>query len=434
MRAWTRRTFFRGMGAAAITLPFIRLLEADSAKAQQVRTKRLVIFATPNGTVMDQFWPGSDCAFGEILRPLETMRPKLLVLRGIDMKSAYKTPVPKDHLPDFSNLLTAMQPAGQDYGQMSMTGISVDQAIADAIGEQTKFKVLNLGVQTTDPSYPMLSSGPGGMFLPENNPRRSFDRLFADISTEPTALDRVRAERRSILDLVSQEVSVVRCELGSEDRPRLDAHLDSIRELERSLEFAPASACTPPTLGPDVDFQANENFPTVGQMQMDVVAATLACDLSRVITLQWSSGASKTHHTWVGVDFTHHGVSHGSEGVTADEGTRRGWLISIENWYAQRFMELVQKLDAIPDVEGTLLDNTALVWMHEQSHGGSHSRNDMPYVLAGSCAGFFGTGRCLELGGRPHNNLLISLANAMDVPITEFGDDNSSGPIEELRG
>jgi hypothetical protein len=433
MRACTRRTFFRGMGAAAIALPFIRLLATESAKAQQVTTKRLVIFATPNGTVMDQFWPASDCSFGSILRPLEPFRQKLLVMRGIDMKSAYKTPVPKDHLPDFSNLLTAMQPAGQDYGQMSMTGISIDQEIANAIGDRTKFRVLNLGVQTTEPSYPMLSTGPGAMFLPESSPRRSFDRLFADISAEPSELDRVRAERRSILDLVGQEVSVIRCELGSEDRPRLDAHLESIRELERSLSFNASVACTPPVLEADLDVQANQNFPAVGKMQMDIVAAALACDRTRVITLQWSSGASKTHHTWVGVDFTHHGVSHGSEGVSADENTRRGWLISIENWYAQQFLYLLQKLDAISDGGGTLLDSTAVVWMHEQSNGGSHSRNDMPYVLAGSCGGYFGTGRCLHLGGKPHNNLLISLANAMDVPLTSFGDGNSSGPLEELR-
>jgi len=135
---------------------------------------------------------------------------------------------------------------------------------------------------------------------------------------------------------------------------------------------------------------------------------------------------------WVGVDFTHHGVSHGSEGVTADENTRRGWLISIENWYAQQFKYLLDKLDAVPEGDGTMLDNTACVWIHEQSNGGNHNRNDMPFVLAGSCGGYFATGHCLDLQGRPHNDLLVTLARAMGVELDRFGDDNYTGPISEL--
>jgi hypothetical protein len=72
------------------------------------------------------------------------------------------------------------------------------------------------------------------------------------------------------------------------------------------------------------------------------------------------------------------------------------------------------------------------VWIHEQSNGGSHDRNDMPFVLAGSCGGFFGTGRCIDFQGRPHNDLLVTLAHAMNVPLERFGDDNFTGPIDDL--
>lgn len=428
-----RRTLLKAAGLGAVALPFTRLLGRGTGKAQPAFPKRLVFFATPNGTVMDAYWPGSSCAFGPILEPLQDFQPKLIVMRGIDMKSAYREPVPKDHLPDFSNLLTGIQPMGQDYGQMSMSGISLDQTVANAIGDQTEFRVLNLGVNTDDSSYPLLATGPDAMFLPESNPYRAFDRLFAGATAEPTEVERVRAERRSILDLLGQEVSALRCDLGADDRPRLDQHLDSIRELERSLAFDGAQ-CSAPTLGGMLDVNDNDNFPAVGKMQMDILVAALRCDHTRVATLQWSNGASQTHHTWVGVDFTHHGVSHGSEGVTADENTRRGWLISIENWYAKQFLYLLQQLDAVPEGDGTMLDNTACVWIHEQSNGGSHNRNDMPFVLAGSCGGVFQTGRCLQLNGRPHNDLLVSLAHAMDVQLDRFGDDNYTGPIEELRG
>ena len=426
-----RRSFVRGLGAAAVALPFMRLLERG-AKAQAMFPKRIVFFATPNGTVMDSYWPSS-CAFGPILEPLAMYKDKMVVMRGLDMKSAYKTPVPKDHLPDFSNLLTGIQPAGQDYGQMSMSGLSLDQAIANAIGDQTRERVLNLGVATYESSYPLLAKGPGAMFLPESSPYKAYGRLFQDVTSMPSDIDRLRAERRSVLDLVGQEVTALRCALGSDDRPRLDQHLETVRELERGLAFTAGAECNAPMLGAELDVKANANFPVVGQKQMDVIVAALACDLTRVATLQWSNGASQTHHTWVGVDFTHHGVSHGSEGVTADENTRRGWLVKIETWYATQFKYLLDKLSAIPEGDGTMLDNTVCVWIHEQSNGGSHQRTDMPFVLAGSCGGFFGTGRCLDLKGRPHNDLLVSLAHAMDVQLDKFGDQNFTGPIEELR-
>jgi hypothetical protein len=167
---------------------------------------------------------------------------------------------------------------------------------------------------------------------------------------------------------------------------------------------------------------------------MDVVTAALACDLTRVVVLQWSGGGSNTVHSWAGVGSGHHDIAHNVGGVNADEATRRGWLIKIEHWFAQQYAYLLGKLAAIPDGGGSLLDASAVLWFHEQSHGGRHDRKDMPYVLAGSCGGFFRTGRFVRWNGAHHNNLLVSLANAMDVPITTFGDPEfCTGALPELR-
>jgi hypothetical protein len=153
-----------------------------------------------------------------------------------------------------------------------------------------------------------------------------------------------------------------------------------------------------------------------------------------VALLQWSGGGSAVVHSWADAPGSHHGISHGSEGVTASPEQRKQWLINIETWYASRFYDLCKGLDDIPDGNGTLLDSTAVLWIHEQSDGGSHLRKDMPYVLAGGCGGYFRTGRCVQFNGTPHNNLLLTLADAMGVPTPTFGDPEfSTGPLAELR-
>ena len=102
--------------------------------------------------------------------------------------------------------------------------------------------------------------------------------------------------------------------------------------------------------------------------------------------------SSSLQHRWLGINYNHHGISHGSEGVTASMAQRTEWLDQIELWHAQQFMYLVQKMDAINDGDGSLLDHSAVIWMHEQANGGTHGRKDHPYVLAGSCRGAFNLG------------------------------------------
>ena len=110
MKRITRRAMLGSVGLTTVALPFLRSLPTSAGPL--TFPKRLIVFATPNGTVMDNFWPGTSCAYGPILEPLATLKSKLLVLRGLDYKSAAKEPVPKDHFPDNYNMLIARQPSG----------------------------------------------------------------------------------------------------------------------------------------------------------------------------------------------------------------------------------------------------------------------------------------------------------------------------------
>jgi hypothetical protein len=161
------------------------------------------------------------------------------------------------------------------------------------------------------------------------------------------------------------------------------------------------------------------------------------------VPAQWSGGASDVRHTWIpGVpNLSHHGIAHDTPpGFTVKDQIEA--LVKIDSWYAEQVAYLCTKLDGTANGQGgTLLDDTAVLWTHEQSNGGNHSRRDMPYVLAGSCGGYFKTGQSLDFGGREaagksgpaHNGLLLSLAHAMGAPLATFGDpEYSKGPLGEL--
>jgi hypothetical protein len=425
----SRRFLLKSMsaGATLLALPFLRTLRA-AAGPTPAPPKRLFVLGTPNGTIMDQFWPSDGVTYPSILKSLEPYRAKLNILRGVDWKTAGKAPVPIDHLPDFFNMLIASQPVGT-YGTIKPTAISIDQHVAKAIGTATKFQSLQLGVIMY--SSPMTSSGDGGAMPPENNPFNAFDRAFSDLKPgDPAAAARLRAERKSVLDLVQAELADVRCELGAEERPKFDHHLDSIREVERGLEAKTAAeSCTAPALGSSFDPNDETILPQIMKSQFDIAVAALACDLTRLVTLQTAAGNAQ--HPWVGVNHGHHDIAHGNFPLTDQE--LHDWGAMIDAWYASQFAYIVGKLDAIPEGSGTMLDNTLCVWSHEQSNASSHQRTDHPYVLAGGCGGTLKTGRVIDCKGAAHNGLLITIANAMGVPTTSFGDpDFSSGPLSAL--
>lgn len=270
----------------------------------------------------------------------------------------------------------------------------------------------------------MSALGPNQPIAPQNNPAAAFDTLFSDLDLDPLGLAKLRAERRSVLDTVQAEVAAVEAQTSGADREKLQAHLKALQDLEGVIEGGAGGAlCAAPDLDP-VDAGSDDEVPDITTQQLRIAQMALACDLTRVMTLQVSESGSRLTHPWLGINNSHHGIGHGSEGVTASDAQRREWLIQIETWYAERFVEFLQLLDSI-DEGGpghSMLDHSLVVWAHEQQSGASHNRRDMPYVLAGGLHGTVETGRRVDAGGVPHNGLLIALANLMDVPTTEFGD------------
>ena len=424
---FSRRAFLAGFGASAAALPFVPM-PVDAATGEY--PKRIVFIGSANGTVMDQFWPSEGFTLGPILEPLAPLQDKLIVMRGVDKAAAGISPVPKDHWPDWMSLLTGRQGIIRDDQSCDMPGISIDQHIAAGLAAPTRFPSINLGVRVEGGSHRMSAQAAYEPITPQNDPAAAFDTVFEEVSLDPFGLQQLRARRQSVLDTVSEDLRAIECETTGAYREKFQAHLHAIESLEQSLSAGAAANCTLPTIDP-VNPDTDTEYPGIIDQQFKIMTHALSCDLTRVGTIMLSAG--RANHTWIGINGSHHGIAHGSEGVTADEATRRDWLIQIDRWYAERIFDFLTMLDGIDEGDGSLLDHTVVVWLHEQTNAGSHQRTDMPVVIAGGLHGTLETGRMIDAGGVPHNGMLISLAEAMGVPTPTFGDPGlSNGPLTSL--
>jgi hypothetical protein len=264
-----------------------------------------------------------------------------------------------------------------------------------------------------------------------------FDALFGaaaggDVAGDP-ALARLRAQRKSIFDASLDQLASMRAQLGVEDRIKLEAHANAIRSIEERLAGAVpattgAAACAAPELGTVLDLNDDNNMPALGQLQMDMAAAALACDQTRILTIQWSYAESEHLYPFLGLNRNHHDISHQWDDPGMD------MYSQIQTWYAEQLAYFLGKLDSYQEGDATLLDNTVVLWGTEIGESTQHALTQMPYMLAGGAGGRLNTGRLIDFGqGRTNNDMLLSIAHAMGSEDTTFGDpDFSTGPLTGL--
>jgi len=314
-------------------------------------------------------------------------------------------------------------------------GISVDQRLANVLGGETWLRSLQLGIQTRKAPVLTVGStlsyrGANQPVASEDDPHQVFARLFGADGAAGATLETLRAKRLSVLDTVKAEFDALSAAVGAEDALRLEAHADHVRDLELRLQnnLAPLDCQAPPKTG-----LTNPDDPTVyglvGSVQMDLLTTALACDLTRVATVQWSFAGSEHVFDELGAGGDgHHTLTHlvQSPEVLA---TR----VEIEAWYAARVYDLVTRLAFTPDGEGSLLDNTLVVWVNEMGDPTPHLYSPMPTVLIGDLQGHFQSGRLIDTAGASMNDLHLSVLHGMGVPDASFGlEGHSTGPIDAL--
>jgi hypothetical protein len=461
----SRRNFLRGFGGVAVGLPFLETFQTSSANAQSTDpARRFVVFFECNGVNMSRFFPATDfgpltaASFsGRCIEPLAPYAEKLLRPRGVHM-------VPRgfgrdggggdDHAKGMGHKLTA-QLLANDEDEYAM-GISVDQAIAQGINHADREALtLLVGRKSNGVLGHISYRGRGQPVTGENNPWLAYQDFVGLNTADLESRDRVLRRRQSVLDLVSAEMDDLRrAGLSRPDVDKLDMHYTAIRDLEQIAGNEGLIACNLDTavtqelqgLDPN-NIDRDSEFAKVGRLQMDVLALAIACDYTRVATLQWGSGAGGPIYRWDGMqhDYNHHKISHGSTTDSGGEGSLVGYekmLYDIDRWHATQFKYLLDRLSSYDEGTGTVLDHSAVMWANELSDGQEHNYMDLPFVLAGSCHDYFKTGQYIKVTKQqnmkndqdaPHNKLLTMFMNACGVPTNQFGAWGEPGEFEELR-
>jgi hypothetical protein len=433
------------MGAlgVALTSPIWRPATAFGKDAALPTSKRFIGLFSANGTIPSAFFPPgtqSDIplTLGPILTPLAAHKDQMLVLKGVHMTSANVPQPGGPHMKGPGAMLTggkllpgSFQGAGGPAGYADRQ--SVDHFIASRIGTTTAFPSLEYGVRT-------IGGGPLQVisYADANKPNAAIDdpwamftRMFANAGLSASDLAKLLAERKSVLDFLKDDIARLKGRVGSSDRARLDAHLGSIAGIEQQLTASTAS-CTQPVLPAKMDTHALANFPQISQLQMDLMLLAQICGMTRVTTLMWANADSWQFFPWIGVNEEHHGLSHSadSDTVATDK------LVKINTWHATQVNYVLDKLANTPEVGGgTMLDTTVVLWGNELGVGNNHTYQNIPWVLAGG-GGYFKTGRYLIYKDQPHNNLLVSICQAMGLSdVTTFGiPELCTGPLTGLTG
>jgi hypothetical protein len=410
----SRRTLLRGAGGVAIALPFLDAMAPRLARAAAA-PKRLFLMHNQNGVVPASWFPTGgekDFKLAPAMMPFEPLRQKLIILDGIDKQENRGDGTA--HARGMASTFT-----GNSSKDGFANGPSLDQPIATAIGAGTRVKYLLAGKVS---NYHVFHSGPRMINPPVDDPKANFDRLFSDFTPPASAggggggvnpdLAVVRARKKSILDHTLDEYKRVAGAVGPGDRRRLDVHAETIRQIERGLDAigSTPSGTSQGCKKPD-PATADGGYAEHGKANMDLLCLALACDITRVVAMQWTSHG--TAFSWLGITTLHHPLAHQTGNAGAD-----AQLTKILTWHAQQAADALTKLESYQEGDGTVLDNTLFLWGNEISTG-SHKFTRIPYLMAtGKLAQ---GGRYLKFNNLPHPTVLVSAANLMGLPITSFG-------------
>jgi hypothetical protein len=428
-RLVSRRAFLGAAGVAGSALALFPWLDAVAAPSPM----RLLLFFTPHGTVWDQWRPtGGETGFtfSPILEPLEPHRDRMVIVDGVELKVGTDYYIPHTYtMPllwtgspiDTSTSDFCREDHGQCFGWN--TGVSVDQFIATQLaGVPTPYSSIELGVGCggLHPATRMIYTGPAMPRSPLDAPDIAFSTLFGTVDPDELQAEKDARRRQSVLDRAVADFSSRRAQLSPEDQARLDAHADSIRDLELSL----TAVCEPPVEPTGVDSQ------TIIDHQSDLMAAALGCGLTRVASLQIRiADNDNTLYPWVGLDAGgHHTMSHDSGAPS------QATLASLYRWYSERFAYLLDRLAAMPDSDGrSVLDNTLVIWGSELGRAWDHDISNVPFVFAGA-TDLLRAGRYLSGSTIVHGRVLVSACHAMGLTDVEtYGSlDTGTGPLPGL--
>jgi len=429
--ALPRRTFIRGIGAT-VALPFLDAM-TPAMRAQTKGAPRFAAIYCGNGANMYDWTPpteGVGFEFSPSLKPLESFRDRTMVFTGLDnFPATDQGDVGGQHpraAPAFMSCVHPRQTEGADV----QAGTTIDQMIAGKICRDTKLPSLEVSVDRNDVvgacdhgyacAYmnSMSWKNPTTPLPSETNPRFVFERMFGVGATAEERLARAQ-EDRSILDGLTQEISNLRRRLGARDRTKLGEYFDAVRDVEQRI--LRAESTNSDFAVPEQPVGVPATFQEYVELMFDLQVLAFQADITRVSSLMMARENVNRSYPEIGLPEAHHSMSH-----HGNNPEKMKVFTKLNTYHVETFAYFLNKLKAIPDGDGNLLDNTAVLFGSGMSDGNTHNNYNVPVVVVGGQNLQFKGNRHVKYPkGTPLANLMLGVMDRFGVDETKFGDSTS---------
>jgi hypothetical protein len=427
----TRRTVLRALGAT-LGLPLLdAMIPARTALAQTAAktTPHVGFIYFPHGAVMNKWTPAGEGAIGElgdILKPLDKYKPMTTVFSNIDSQA----PIGPVHALSPGTWLSGVRPA---ISQEPHAGITIDQIAAQHIGQDTPLPSLEVATDVRggggfcDRDYGCSYAGTISFRSPttplpmETDPRKLFIRLFGQ---GDNAAERARLSKQygSLLDMLTGEVATLQRSLGPSDKRVLSDYLETVREIERRIQKTEARDLShidipdAPAGTPPFDQHINLMF--------DLVALAYQANMTRVFTFMMAAEVSGQTYNHIGVSDAFHPLSHHN-----NEPAKLERLVKVQAYHTQVFAKFLDKLAAMPDGDGTMLDHSLFLYGSNMSNSNAHNHYPLPTSWVGGWKTVKGNRHVVPPEKTPLSNVLLTFLDKIDVPQEKLGD--STGKLVE---
>jgi hypothetical protein len=424
-----RRTFLHGMGVT-LGLPLLEAMVpafTATAKTAANPTMRFGAVYVPHGVILEQWVPktaGAGFDFPPVMKPLEPLKDSVAVVSNIARGGG------NNHAVACASFLTGAVAKPTEAEDVQL-GISIDQAIAKRIGQDTPFPSLELATEDFTGFVGGCSTGYSCAYMNtvswsspttpqpmEINPRVVFERLFGRAGT--VAQRRARRQKDlSILDSLSDDVNRLQGWIGTRDQVRLREYLDNIREIERRIQRMEAENSTQ-IRSFDAPVGIPEDYGEHASLLFDLAAVAYQADLTRVFSFMMARDLSTKTYPNLGVTSGHHDVSHHGGNPEQIAAHAR-----INAYHLQLFVGFLERLRNTPDGDGSLLDHSLLVYGSGMGNGNIHGPEQLPLALVGGAIGR-GHRHVQAADKTPLGNLWVSVANKYGIETGRFGDSTGS--------
>ncbi len=438
-----RRTLLRGLGTL-MALPMLDAMAPLSALAQSAKKSpvRMAFMFVPNGIHMPAWTPATDGPLELMpsMQPLAKVKDSLNVMTGLTQHNAEALlDGAGDHARSSAAWLTGCHPRKTDGADIK-NGISADQLGAQRIGNKTRFPSLEIGCErgaqagNCDSGYSCAYSSniswrsENTPVAHEVDPRAVFERLFGGPDPSETAESRKRREtyKKSVLDFVIEDAKSLQSKLGVRDQGKLDEYLTGVREIERRVELAEQANISGRLAIADRPTGVPTDFGEHIRLMCDMMLLAFQTDMTRIATFMLANDGSNRGYASIGVPEGHHDCSH-----HGGDKTKQGKIQQINTFHLSQVAYMLEKMQSIKEGDGTLLDNSMIVYGAGISDGDRHNHDDLPILFAGKGGGTIKTGRHIRYkNGTPLTNLFLCMLDRMGVHADTLGD--SSGRLEQL--